>query len=82
MLNILWLCNITVKLLSEGLCSWPPQNRSMVPKGGWWPRLTNTILDLGAGIVQPLDCLSSRTVVPKLIRAIAQIKVAIVSYYP
>jgi len=71
-----------VNKLSEGLCSWPPQNRSKVPKGSWWPRLTNTLLDLGAGVVQPLNCLSSRTAVPKLIRAIVQIKVAILSYYP
>jgi len=28
------LCNITAKLHSEGLCSWPPDNRSVAPKGG------------------------------------------------
>jgi len=27
------LCNITAKLPSEGLCSWPSENRSVAPKG-------------------------------------------------
>jgi len=29
----LGLCNITVKLPSKGLCSWPPENRSVAPRG-------------------------------------------------
>jgi len=35
------LCNITAKLPSERLCSWPPENRSVVPKGDRGPRLRN-----------------------------------------
>jgi len=35
------LCNITEKLPSEGLCSWPLQNRSMNPKEGRRPCLKN-----------------------------------------
>ena len=35
------LCNITAKLPSKGLCSWPPDNRSVAPKGGRGPRLRN-----------------------------------------
>jgi len=33
----LGLCNITAKLTSEGLCSGPPENRSVVPKEGRGP---------------------------------------------
>jgi len=33
----LGLCNITAKLTSEGLCSWPPENRSVAPRRGERP---------------------------------------------
>ena len=36
----LGLCNVTANLHSEGLCSWPPENRS----GGRGPRLRNIAL--------------------------------------
>jgi len=35
----LGLCNITAKLPSENLRSWPPENRSVAPSGGRGPRL-------------------------------------------
>jgi len=38
------LCNITAKLPSEGICSWPPENRSLARKGGRGPRLRNPVL--------------------------------------
>ena len=30
-------CNITAELFGKGLCSWPPENRSMAPKGAEGP---------------------------------------------
>ena len=41
----LGLCNITAKLPSEDLCSWPPENRSVAPNRGRGPRLRNSALD-------------------------------------
>jgi len=44
----LGLCNITAKLPSEGLCSCPPENRSVDHKGGRGPRLRNPVLTHGS----------------------------------
>jgi len=43
----LGLCNITAKLPSEDLFSWPPENRSVVSKGGERP--------VWEALVQPLQ---------------------------
>jgi len=37
--------NITAELLNKGLCSCPPENRSVDPMGGRGPRLKNHVLD-------------------------------------
>jgi len=34
-------CNITAELLSTGICSWSPENRSVAPKAGRGPQLRN-----------------------------------------
>jgi len=40
----LWLCNVTAKLLSEGLCPWPQRTTSW-PQGGRGPRLRNPAIN-------------------------------------
>jgi len=35
------LCTVTAELFSKGLCSWPPENRSVAPEGGRGGRLRN-----------------------------------------
>jgi len=44
----LGLCNITAELPSEGLFSWPPDNRYVAPNGGRGPRLRNPVLNLAS----------------------------------
>jgi len=40
-----WRFAITAELFRKGLCLWPPENRSVTPKGGRGPRLKNPGLD-------------------------------------
>jgi len=40
-----WVMQYHGNLPSGGLCSWPPENRSVAPKRARRPRLRNPVLD-------------------------------------
>jgi len=57
-------CNITVELFSQGLCSRPPENRSVAPKGARGPRLRNhglTQRDSMSGSIRRYWCSSCQS---------------------